>query len=107
MTDPNQLLLDEFVHQRGTFSKAAMKNYVDPDDLRSARYHHSAGLQFLELAKKEESKTEVERLRQKAKYHFHELDLKAERAITVKDSALDGSDESLMAFYERREAVAA
>ena len=75
MNDPNQDLIDDFIYGRGAFSEAAIENYVHPDDLRAARYHHSAGRKFLELAEKEESRAESERLRQKARYHFHELDL--------------------------------
>ena len=71
----NEELINDFIHGRGSFSEAAIDNYVHPDDLRAARFHHSAGSKFLELAKNEESKSESERLMQKANCHFHELDL--------------------------------
>jgi hypothetical protein len=75
MTDSNQQLMDDFIHQRGAFSETAIENYVHPDDLRSVRFHHSAGCESLELAKKEESKIEWERLMQKVRYHSHQTGL--------------------------------
>ena len=71
----NEELIHDFIHQRGTFSQDAIENYVDPYDLRSARYHHDAGCRFQRLAKSEASRIELERLNQKANQHFHELKL--------------------------------
>ena len=75
MTDPNRELVDDFIHSKGCFSEESIENYVDPQELRAARYHQSAGCRFLELAKEEETRTESERLKQKAKQHFHQVEL--------------------------------
>jgi hypothetical protein len=74
MNDPNRELIDDFIHGRGTFSDVAIQNYVDPEDLKSAKYHLAAGNANLALAKTEESPNDWKRLMKTVEWHFARVD---------------------------------
>ena len=63
-------LTDDFIHLRGCFSDRAVENYVDGQDLESARYHFAAGSGFLEQAKSETLESEWHRLMSLVEWHF-------------------------------------
>ena len=73
MNDPNENLINDFVHGTGSFTD--LDNLVDPRDLTSIKYYQSAAKELFSRAQAEESFTETNRLTAIAHSHLRRIDI--------------------------------